>query len=309
MTKIVVGVDGSEHGAVALRWAARAASLRDGQVVAVLAWDLFNQRHADGSTRFDPEYDQGHADAALLAAVEAALGSDAAASVERRPVCDVPARGLLEAAAGADLLVVGARGLGGFRGLLLGSVSQQVLHHAEVPVAVVRMSGAAEVSAPAVAGTDADGGPEHIVVGVDGSDASRAALRWALSEGALRHAVVEALHVWEVPVVFGPVVGAFPYDTAALEGSAGKLLDELVDEALAEVGEPAVTVERALVPGGPAANLIEAGERADLVVVGRRGVGGFGRLLLGSVSDKVATHAPCPVVVVPADDAAREAAR
>ena len=116
MTQIVVGVDGSEHSEVALRWAAREAELRGGglhALTAVLVWDLFNQRHADGSKRFDPDYDDARADAALLATLEGALGAEAAASVVRKPVCDVPAQGLLEAAKGADLLVVGARGPGG----------------------------------------------------------------------------------------------------------------------------------------------------------------------------------------------------
>src|SRR5690606_18202537 len=146
--------------------------------------------------RFDPEYDDSHADAALLAALESALGPERAASVVRRPVCDVPAPGLIEAGKGADLLVVGARGLGGFRGLLLGSVSQQVLHHAHGPVAIVHPP------------RDDAGEPpsERIVVAVDGSDQSRAAVRWALEEAALRHAPVEAVHAWEVPVVYGPIM-------------------------------------------------------------------------------------------------------
>lgn len=289
MTEIVVGVDGSEHSAAALRWAAREAELHGGTLTAVLVWDLFNQRHPDGTKRFDPEYDDAHADAALLAAIESALGPEAAASAARRPVCDVPAQGLIEAAKGADLLVVGARGLGGFRGLLLGSVSQQCLHHAPGPIAIVHP--------PREDGPE--GGAERVVVGVDGSDTSRAALRWALTEASLRQATLEAVHAWEVPVVYGPVVGAFPYDTKAVETGARELLDELVDQALATVDAPGVTVERAAAPGGAAARVLDAAEHASLVVIGRRGLGGFGRLLLGSVSEHVARHAPCPVVVLP----------
>ncbi|HEX6419472.1 MAG TPA: universal stress protein [Acidimicrobiales bacterium] len=294
MREIVVGVDGSEHSATALRWAAREAELHGATLTAVLVWDLFNQRHPDGTRRFDPEYDDSRADAALLAALEAALGPEAARSVVRRPVCDVPAPGLIDAGKGADLLVVGARGLGGFRGLLLGSVSQQVLHHAPGPVAIVH---------PPREGGDAEGAPERIVVAVDGSDPSRAAVRWALTEAALRHATVEAVHAWEVPVIYGPVMGAFPYDTTAAEDGARELLDEVVDGALEATGASGVTVERAVAPGGAAARVLEAAEHAALIVVGRRGLGGFGRLLLGSVSEHVAHHAPCPVVVLPHDHA------
>lgn len=287
MTKIVVGVDGSEHSEVALRWAAREAELHGAELVAVLVWDLFNQRHPDGSRTFDPDYDETKADAALLAAVEAALGAEAAAGVTRRPVCDVPAPGLLDVGKDADLLVVGARGLGGFKGLLLGSVSQQVLHHAAVPVAVVRSYD-----------RDATDG-ERVVVGVDGSDPSRAALGWALTEARLRSATLEAVHAWEVPVIFGPVGVGFPYETGPIERAAHELIDQEVDKALADTGTAGVTVERTVSANGPTTALLDAAENADLVVVGRRGVGGFQRLLLGSVSDHVARHAPCPVVVMP----------
>lgn len=296
MTKIVVGVDGSDHSAAALRWAAREAELRDAELTAVLVWDLFNQRHPDGSQRFDPAYDSAAADAALEAAVVAALGPEAAAKVNRLPVCDVPAHGLIEAAKGADLLVVGARGLGGFRGLLLGSVSHQVLHHAPGAVAIVRPREAAAEGGPTGAARD---GGERIVVGVDGSEPSNAALRWALTEGRLRGAVVEALHSWEVPVVFGPVAGSFPYDTEAIEKASRDLLDQTVDSALAEVGSADVTVERTLAVGGASMNVLDAAEHADLVVIGRRGLGGFKRLLLGSVSEHVARHSPAPVVILP----------
>jgi len=291
MAEIVVGVDGSEHGAAALRWAAREAGLHGHDLVAVLVWDLFNQHHADGSRRFDPDYDEGAADAALAAAVEAALGAEASSRVVRRAVCDLPAPGLLAAAHDADLLVVGARGLGGFRGLLLGSVSQQCLHHAEVPIAIVR--------------GDSDDGPhegtrERVVVGVDGSDQSMAALRWALAEGAARKAVVQVVHAWTAPMIYGPVSGVSGSDVGVIEGGARRMVDDMVDRAVE--GASPVDVERTAVPGGPASSLVDAADDADLVVVGRRGLGGFGRLLLGSVSEHVARHAGCPVVVIPTGD-------
>ncbi|MDD9370071.1 MAG: universal stress protein [Acidimicrobiales bacterium] len=299
MTQIVVGVDGSQHSEVALRWAAREAELRGGglsALTAVLVWELFNQRHADGSTRFDPEYDDTKADAALLATLEDARGAEAAASVVRRTIVAVPAPGLLEAAKGADLLVVGARGLGGFRGLLLGSVSQQALQHATGPVAVVRSS---EDPDDASGATPRPG--ERIVVGVDGSDSSGAATSWAVTEARLRGGALQAVHAWEVPAIYGPVGIGFPYDTSGLESAARELLDEVVDGALAVGGgaDDAPVVERIVSPGGPAASILEAAAGADLVVIGRRGLGGFQRLLLGSVSEHVARHAPCPVVVMP----------
>jgi nucleotide-binding universal stress UspA family protein len=290
MAQIVVGVDGSDQSAAALRWAAREADLRGHDLVAVLVWDLFNQHHADGTHRFDPEYGADEADAALAAAVEAALGADAAATVVRRVVCDVPAPGLLAAADQADLLVVGARGLGGFRDLLLGSVSQQCLHHARIPMAIVRGD------------SSEAGGRERVVVGVDGSEPYEAALRWALDEGAARKAVVQVVHAWERPVIYGPVGGVPGSAMGAIESGAHRLVEDMVER----LGEEAasVEVERTVVPGGPAPSLLDAAEGADLVVVGRRGLGGFGRLLLGSVSEHVARHAPCPVVVVPTAAAA-----
>jgi nucleotide-binding universal stress UspA family protein len=285
MAEIVVGVDGSDQGAAALRWAAREAELRGHDLVAVLVWDLFNQHHADGTHRFDPEYGPDQADAALATAVEAALDADASAKVVRRVVCDLPAPGLLAAADGADLLVVGARGHGGFRGLHLGSVSQQSLHHARIPIAIVRAEGPVA------------GGRERVVVGVDGSAPSEAALRWAVAEGAARKAVVEVVHAWDAPVIYGPVAGVPGSEMGAIESGAHRLVGDMIER----LGESAasVEIERTVVPGGPASALLDAAAGADLAVVGRRGLGGFGRLLLGSASEHVARHAECPVVVVP----------
>lgn len=290
MGEIVVGVEGSDHSAAALRWAAREADLRGHDLVGVLVWDLFNQHHADGTHRFDPGYGPEEADAALVVAVEAALGADAAATVVRRVACDLPAPGLLAAADQADLIVVGARGLGGFRGLLLGSVSQQCLHHARVPIAIVR------ADSPEPGGVEG-GGRERIVVGVDGSAPSEAALRWALDEGAARKAVVQVVHAWDAPVIYGPVAGASGSEMGAIESGAHRLVDDMIERLGGTAAS--VEVERTVVPGGPASALLDAAEGADLVVVGRRGVGGFGRLLLGSVSEHVARHVACPVVVVP----------
>ena len=130
---VVVGVDGSEGGERALRWAAGEARLRGAPLRAVWAWSYMDQPGGG----FDPGYGEDRARAGLDEAL-AGLGDEGGGvEVERLVVCDLPVRALLDAAGGADLLVVGSRGLGGFKGLLLGSVGSQVAHHAPCPVVIV----------------------------------------------------------------------------------------------------------------------------------------------------------------------------
>ncbi|MGV3760114.1 MAG: universal stress protein, partial [Actinomycetota bacterium] len=136
MARIIVGVDGSDGSAEALRWAVEEGRLRGEPVVAVMAWGYLDQHHAVQGAEFDPDYGEPQAREALAAAVADALGEGAA--VEQLVVCDLAPSALVSTATPEDLLVVGARGLGGFKGLLLGSVSQRVLAEATCPVAVIR---------------------------------------------------------------------------------------------------------------------------------------------------------------------------
>lgn len=130
---LVVGVDGSEGSLRALRWALDEARVRKTRVRAVLAWSYLDQ---PGGT-FDAGYDEDAARAHLDTVLEAVASEAGDVDLERRVVCDLPARALLAEAADADLVVVGSRGMGGFKGLLLGSVSQQLVHHAPCPVVVI----------------------------------------------------------------------------------------------------------------------------------------------------------------------------
>jgi nucleotide-binding universal stress UspA family protein len=286
--RIVVGVDGSEHGRRALRWAQREAELRGDELTALLAWGLFDQLHVGGSGSFDPDYGPADAAAALAATIADTLGADAAAAIRQLAVCDLPARALLDAARGADLLVVGPRGRGELRELILGSVSQACLQHASCPIAIVRASD--DDATPKAVGTD-----ERIVAGVDGSEDSARALRWALDAARVRGATVAAVHAWHAPYAMSFAAAAV--DFSAFEDAARRLLDQMVDAA--QAGSPDVPVERVLVAGSAADTLLGAAQGAAHVVVGGRGVGGFRGLLLGSVSQQLAHHAPCPVVVVP----------
>ena len=141
---------------------------------------------------------------------------------------------------------------------------------------------------------------EHIVVGVDGSRGARAALRFAVAEAELRQACVRAVMAWHLPYYGGMAGMPLPLDPEGIEDAFRSDLDALVDEA--DASSLPAPVERVLVQGTPAAVLLDHAADASLLVVGSRGRGGFVGLLLGSVSQQVAAHAPCPVVIVPAKE-------
>jgi nucleotide-binding universal stress UspA family protein len=285
MRSIVVGVDESTGAARALRWAAAERRVHDCSLTAVLCWNYLEQHQPEPGVPFDPEYGDEAARRTLDAIVERVLG-EAAPHVARRTVNDHAARGLLESAEGADLLVLGARGLSGFRQVVLGSVSRQCLHHTTVPVAVVHEGPGERLD---------DHG--RVVVGVDGSSTSQRALAWAFEEARRRQSPLTVVHAWTPPFVGGLIAPSLAFDTDAVE-QAGHAV---VDAALGAVDTAALRspVERKVVCGPAGPMIVDAADRASLIVVGSRGRGGFKGLLLGSVSHHVTHHAGCPVVVIP----------
>ena len=136
---------------------------------------------------------------------------------------------------------------------------------------------------------------QRIVVGVDGSEGSLRALGWAVDEARLRGAELDVVLAWHLPYagVYRQLAGYL--DLGLFEKEAQAILDRAAAEAKVQLA----SVEPIFVhDGAPARALREAAKGADLLVVGSRGRGGFAGLLLGSVSQQVAAHAPCPVVVV-----------
>lgn len=131
-----------------------------------------------------------------------------------------------------------------------------------------------------------------VIVGVDGSRPSKAALRWAHWHANLARGSVVALYTWEIPV-------SYPWDVLALDefhDVARKTLSQAVDEVVG--GDTSVDVRQDVLRDHPAKALVDAAQDADLLVVGNRGHGTFTQALLGSVSQYCVHHAPCPVVVV-----------
>ena len=195
-----------------------------------------------------------------------------------------PAPTLLSEAQNADLVVVGGRGVGGFRGLLVGSVSATVAAHAPCPVVVVH---------PHAGGTAFPASPTgRIVVGMDGSATSAAAIRFAFQQAARRRIGITAVHA-ALPT---RQYGSFQVPPEIVDQVERQLFAEAMQSKRVLV--PGIDVRTKLMHGHPAQALIDASAGAEMVVVGSRGRGGFAGMLLGSVSQAVLQHAACPVAVV-----------
>jgi nucleotide-binding universal stress UspA family protein len=139
--------------------------------------------------------------------------------------------------------------------------------------------------------------PGRIVVGVDGSESSKAALRWAVHQAELTGAQVEAVSAWQYP----PMIGGFGLGPAsAMALNFDEIAAKALSDSIADVVDPATSVHisTAVIEGNAAQVLLRAADGADLLVVGSRGHGGFTGALLGSVSQHCAHHAPCPLIIV-----------
>jgi nucleotide-binding universal stress UspA family protein len=216
----------------------------------------------------------------------ASLTGFASSGLEVQPVLveEDAAAGLVRVAEGADLLVVGSRGHGGFVGLLVGSVSQRCVSHAPCSVVVIPSGWVGNAAG-------------RIVVGVDGSEASYGALHWAVAEAARRSAGLDVVNAYDYDRVAAPIGAVLAVDQADLEKASEALVEEMVAGALGCVGSRPSAVEVISSSCGAARALIEAANGADLLVVGSRGRGSVRGLLLGSVSQQCVHHAKCPVVV------------
>jgi nucleotide-binding universal stress UspA family protein len=190
---------------------------------------------------------------------------------------------LLDESRDAKMIVVGSRGPDAFGRHVLGSVSSGLLHHAQCPVAVVHDPEQAEHEIR-------DDAP--VLVGIDGSPASEAATALAFDEAARRNVPLVALHAWSDVGVF-PILG-MDWRTYRDQG------DEVLGERLAGWQEryPDVQVHRRMVCDVPARWLLDESTKAQLVVLGSHGRGGYPGVHLGSVSSAVTQSAHVPVIVV-----------
>lgn len=310
MGRIVVGIDGSPGSLVALRWAGVVAARLGLPLLAVEAWQYppsagtpFGTSHLPGTWRTDQEIE---ARLRTLVDRELATVRDVEVTVQAG---HGPATAALLAAAEQDteLLVVGSRGLGGFAGLLLGSVSRQLIEHAPCPVTVLPTPtdiGAPDTASdasddegtraalgdPAATGVgDLPSAPRAILVGTDGSEHA---------ERALRHAADLAIRL-EADLTVATAVAAakVAHDLSAVLDSRTAELERWIEPLREDGLDPTLSV---VVGDARTALLEDAHDRGtDLLVIGSRGLGPVAKLLAGSVATGLVAHGDLPITVVP----------
>ena len=276
---VVVGLDGSDPSTRAVLWAASEAQRRHAPLRLVAAVDPTTPVHQYGDPRFGPDLHRirERAARAHLAHAARVVAEEApGVPVEQAALDGFAVARLVEESRSAQLVVIGDRGRGGVAGLLLGSVAVALAAKAACPVTVVR-------------GRVPLGGP--VVVGVDGTTVSEAALAFAFEAADARSTGLVAVYAWRDLLLDQPT----PLDDAIEQQARADLAERLAGWC----GKyPDVDVRRVLVRDAPARAIVEQSVTAQLVVVGSQGRGGLGGLLLGSVSNAVLHRAGCPVVVV-----------
>jgi nucleotide-binding universal stress UspA family protein len=296
--RVVVGVDDSAGGRSALVWALRTAASRGARLEVVAAFPvdyswtdayLLDPRRIDATRRGTEARIRAMVVEARSEAGAAAGAGAGSVDVEEVVVAGAAAEHLVDRSRGADLLVVGSRGRGALPGALLGSVSLRCVMHAHCPVVVVHEQ------EPAAA----ENGPPTVVVGVDGSPASRAALDVAAREARHRGARMEVVVAYRLADTWNDVEEVTSVPAEELRRRVEATVSADVSEVLGAGGAPdRPRVDIVVVEGSPADVLVRRAEGADLLVVGSRGQGTLPGLVLGSVALRVVVRARCPVLVV-----------
>ncbi|MDN3359771.1 universal stress protein [Actinomadura sp. DC4] len=282
---IVVGVDGSAAALRAARWAADEAARRRLPLRLVQVIDVVSATGGFAPPRsfFTTLETEGRRQ---LTEAEAAVRQDHP-ELEIEPILRTAGlvSTLIALSEDAQLMVLGARGSGG---LLAGSTAIALVAHGHSPVAVIR-GGETDEAPPSE-------GP--VVVGVDGSPISEPALAMAFEEAAMRGTDLVAVHAWVEFTSDTAYATArqFLVDWEAVETREREMLAERL--AGWQEKYPDVAVRRVVTGGRPAGRLLDAAEDGQLLVVGSRGRGGFAGMLLGSTSQALIHHAPCPLMVV-----------
>lgn len=285
---IVVGVDGSQSALYAVGWAADEAMRRKLPLCLVHA----NAAPFAGSPSSLPQ----HADNTLLNRARGWLdqAADTARKVAPDSELDVSLQAgqtvgavLVAQSRTARLMVLGSRGLGRSAESMVGSVAVTLAAYGDAPVVAVH-------------GRVPDGPPPEtgsVVVGVDGSPASEAAIAFAFDQASWRGVAVVAVHTWSEVMLESTFEWAgVTLDWDAIETDERQLLAQRL--AGWQERYPDVPVQRVVTRERPVRSLLHQGAHAQLVVVGRRGRGGFTEMLLGSTSQALLHHAPCPVAVI-----------
>lgn len=279
MEQVVVGFDGSKPSMDAMRWAAGEAEARGFDVLVIESWhEPFFAGPSLIEVWEDPMAAEHMARVEMDAAVDEVRQEFPNVRFSTELVSERPALALTAASQRDPLVVVGARGRGGFASLLLGSVSQHVATAASSTVVVVREPG------------EPDG---DVVVGIDGSEHSRRALVWAAEAARHRNSRLRVVLAWNYlkPIAEHGAEAFRPHhDAADAEAAARAIVDEVLgreDEVIVEV-----------VCDLAARALIERAGEAALLVVAPRGWTRHVHVDLGSVTLQLLHHAPCPLAIV-----------